>query len=157
MTLRTTMGPIRWRVCAAALTIAAFAACGGSAGDATPGGGSEKAAASARPLHERVDRARARSSRLRRAAEIWDAKCAACHGPAGGGGIGPNLTDRYWLHGGSVKEIHRSIARGFPLKGMIAYEEDLEQEELDALVAYVLELQGTDPPNAVAPQGEPAD
>jgi cytochrome c oxidase cbb3-type subunit 3 len=95
------------------------------------------------------------SARLEQAGEIWDAKCAACHGPAGGGGVGPNLTDRHWVHGGSVEDIRRSIAKGFPMKGMIAYERELSPEEIDALVAYVLELDGTDPPGADPPQGEP--
>ena len=89
------------------------------------------------------------------AAETWEAKCAACHGPQGGGGIGPNLTDRYWVHGASPAEIRRAIAKGFPLKGMIAYENELPPEEIDALVAYVLDLQGTDPPDALPPKGEP--
>jgi mono/diheme cytochrome c family protein len=96
-------------------------------------------------------------TRMERAAEIWDRKCLACHGARGGGGVGPNLTDRYWLHGGSPEEIRRSIAKGFPMKGMIAYENDLSPAEIDALVDYVLEMQGTDPPNAMPPQGEPVE
>jgi cytochrome c oxidase cbb3-type subunit 3 len=94
---------------------------------------------------------------MARAAEIWDRKCLACHGARGGGGVGPNLTDRYWLHGGSPQEIRRSIAKGFPMQGMIAYEDDLSPAEIDALVDYILEMQGTDPPNAIPPQGEPVE
>jgi len=91
---------------------------------------------------------------MERAAEIWDRKCIACHGARGGGGVGPNLTDRYWLHGASPAQVRRSIAKGFPMQGMIAYEQDLASAEIDALLAYVLDMQGTDPPNAMPPQGE---
>ena len=39
--------------------------------------------------------------------EVFVTNCAPCHRPDGGGVIGPNLTDDYWLHGGTVVDIHR--------------------------------------------------
>ena len=40
---------------------------------------------------------------------IFETNCAACHAADGGGGVGPNLTDIYWLHGGSIKEVFSVI------------------------------------------------
>src|SRR5690606_18748679 len=40
---------------------------------------------------------------------IYQEKCAACHAADGGGGVGPNLTDDYWLHGGSIQAVFKTI------------------------------------------------
>lgn len=82
--------------------------------------------------------------------------CAACHGDQGQGVIGPNLTDAYWIHGASPSEVWTSIAEGFPTKGMPPMQDQLDPEERAEVLAYVFALQGTDPPNAKAPEGEPA-
>lgn len=79
--------------------------------------------------------------------------CMACHGALGEGGVGPNLTDNAWIHGGKLLEIRHTIAKGVPEKGMIAWDASLKPEMIDALVAYIHTLQGTNPPNAKAPQG----
>ncbi len=82
--------------------------------------------------------------------------CAACHGQLGEGVIGPNLTDAYWIHGGDPTEVWASIEGGFPEKGMPPMRDQLGEEERAQVLAYVFSLQGTNPPNAKAPQGEPA-
>ena len=84
----------------------------------------------------------------------YEANCAACHGAAGGGLIGPNLTDDYWLHGGALPEILRSVADGVPAKGMPAWSKLLKPEQVSAVVAYVATMHGTNPPDAKPPQGE---
>lgn len=109
------------------------------------------------PLERRLEAVRENSVYTDRAVRIWNRQCVACHGAAGGGGVGPNLTDRYWLHGAAPEAIRRSIAKGFPLEGMMAYEDYLSPAEIDALVVYVLDMQGTDPPDAKPPQGEPVE
>ncbi|MCU0624419.1 MAG: c-type cytochrome, partial [Gemmatimonadaceae bacterium] len=83
------------------------------------------------------------------------ANCAACHGATGGGVIGPNLTDDAWLHGGNPTEVHKTVAEGVLAKGMPPWAKTLKPEQLDAVVAYVLSLKGTNPPNAKAPEGTP--
>lgn len=85
--------------------------------------------------------------------ETFAAYCASCHGPDGGGLIGPNLADAYWLHGGSITEIHTTIAKGVLAKGMPPWEKSLKPEQLNQVVAYVSSLQGTTPTNPKAPQG----
>jgi cytochrome c oxidase cbb3-type subunit 3 len=85
----------------------------------------------------------------------FERSCAACHGPNAQGLIGPNLTDDRWIHGGSVEQIFQTIAKGWPAKGMPPWGRAVKPEELAALVSYVRSLQGTNPPNAKPPEGEP--
>jgi cytochrome c oxidase cbb3-type subunit 3 len=80
--------------------------------------------------------------------------CATCHGQGGEGIAGPNLTDPYWLHGGDVKSIFTVIKYGVAGKAMKSWKEDFKPLEMQALASYVLTLQGTNPPNPKAPEGE---
>ncbi len=84
----------------------------------------------------------------------YQAVCAACHGDQGQGLIGPNLADDYWVHGGTPADIYEILAVGVPAKGMPAWEGQFSEEERAALMAFVVSLQGTDPPNPKAPEGE---
>lgn len=87
--------------------------------------------------------------------EMFVMTCAACHGPDGGGNtIGPNLADNYWLHGGSLKDIFKSIKYGWPDKGMVSWKEQFSPKEIAQLTSYIRSLQGTTPANPKAPQGE---
>jgi cytochrome c oxidase cbb3-type subunit 3 len=81
--------------------------------------------------------------------------CAPCHGERAQGLIGPNLTDDRWIHGGSVDQIFQTIAKGWPAKGMPPWGRTLKPPEIAALVSYVRSLQGSHPPNARPPEGEP--
>ncbi|MCI5081750.1 MAG: c-type cytochrome [Saprospiraceae bacterium] len=85
---------------------------------------------------------------------VFDEKCAACHGMAGEGGVGPNLTDPYWLHGGSVKDIFKTVKYGVPEKGMISWKSQLRPAEIHKVSSYIFKLGGTNPPNQKEPQGE---
>jgi cytochrome c oxidase cbb3-type subunit III len=89
------------------------------------------------------------------AAARFARSCASCHGEKAQGLIGPNLTDERWLHGGSVEQVFQTIAKGWPAKGMPPWGRTLKPEELAALVSYVRSLQGSNPPNARPPEGEP--
>jgi cytochrome c oxidase cbb3-type subunit III len=84
---------------------------------------------------------------------IFLEKCAVCHGQKGEGGVGPNMTDDYWLHGGAIKNIFTTIKYGVPDKGMISWKEQLRPSEIQAVASYLLTLKGTNPPNPKAPQG----
>lgn len=85
----------------------------------------------------------------------FDAYCKACHGGAGEGGVGPNLTDDHWIHGGGVQNVFKTIKYGVAEKGMIAWKAQLKPAEMQAVTSYILKLHGTNPPNAKAPEGEP--
>jgi cytochrome c oxidase cbb3-type subunit 3 len=72
----------------------------------------------------------------------------------GEGGIGPNLADDHWLHGGQLMDVYRTVREGVPAKGMLAWDRQLRPAELLAVSAHVGGLLGSDPPNAKAPQGD---
>ena len=92
------------------------------------------------------------------AQQVFAGKCAVCHGSAGEGKIGPNLTDDYWLHGGGLTDIYTTVSNGVPEKGMVSWRAQLQPAELLAVSAYVGTLRGTNPPNAKPPQGtKPGD
>lgn len=87
-------------------------------------------------------------------ATIFDQVCAACHAKDGGGGVGPNLTDDYWLHGGSVKDIFKTIKYGYPDKGMKSWKDDYSPNQIAQITSYVKSLQGTKPAAPKDKQGE---
>jgi cytochrome c oxidase cbb3-type subunit 3 len=86
--------------------------------------------------------------------KIFQDKCATCHGVFGEGGIGPNLTDQYWLHGAQLEDVYRTIREGVVEKGMLAWERQLRPAQLLAVTAHVGTLLGTDPPNPKEAQGQ---
>ncbi|OUR97491.1 hypothetical protein A9Q84_12470 [Halobacteriovorax marinus] len=88
--------------------------------------------------------------------EVYEENCISCHAEAGGGDIGPNLTDAYWIN---VKE--RTATALFPVirdgvedNGMPAWGEIISKEEMYAAMAYIVSLKGTTPPEAKEAQGE---
>lgn len=91
---------------------------------------------------------------MKSGAKVFKSMCAACHGQSGEGQIGPNLTDRYWLHGGDIKEVFYSIKYGIPTKGMKSWKDDLTPAQMAETASYILSLQGSNPANAKAPQGD---
>ncbi|MGY4386161.1 cytochrome c oxidase cbb3-type subunit 3 [Pedobacter sp. UYP24] len=93
------------------------------------------------------------AAELKTAGILFKSTCAPCHGENGQGIVGPNLTDAYWLHGGTVKEIFKTIKYGVPDKGMIAWEKTIRPKQIAELASYILTLQGTNPAGAKAPQG----
>lgn len=87
------------------------------------------------------------------AKKIFSTICAACHRPDGGGVVGPNLTDDYWIHGGNIKDIFKTIKYGYPDKGMKSWKDDYTPLQIEQLASYVKSLHGTNPPNPKEPQG----
>ncbi len=93
---------------------------------------------------------------LAKGKELYQQKvCYSCHGNLGEGNtIGPNLTDDYWIHGGSIQNIYDVLKNGVADKGMPPFKDQATEEQLLQLASYVLSLRGSNPPNAKAPQGE---
>lgn len=86
---------------------------------------------------------------------IFETSCVACHMADGGGGIGPNLTDEYWILGGGIKNVFNTISEGGRAgKGMIAWKASLKPSEMAQVASYVLSLQGTTPANPKEAEGE---
>jgi cytochrome c oxidase cbb3-type subunit 3 len=88
---------------------------------------------------------------------VFGAYCVACHAADGGGIIGPNLTDNSWIHGGAPEQIYATVHDGVLAKGMPAWGQSLKPDEVTAVVAYVISLQGTTPASPKAPEGTAAD
>lgn len=88
-------------------------------------------------------------------AALFATNCAACHRQDGGGLIGPNLTDEFWIHGGTDVDVFNVITAGVISKGMAPWGPILSNEARAQLVAYVRSLEGTSPADAMAPQGDP--
>lgn len=86
--------------------------------------------------------------------KVFGQNCAACHGKAGEGIVGPNLTDDYWLHGGSIKDIFKTVKYGWAEKGMRSWKDDLSPVQMAQVASYIKSIHGTNPPNAKAQQGE---
>lgn len=79
--------------------------------------------------------------------------CAACHGQSGEGGIGPNLTDNAWIHGGSPTDIYDVIDVGVPDKGMAAWGRALSHPEHVGLVVYIDSIRNTNVEGGKEPEG----
>lgn len=86
---------------------------------------------------------------------IFGTNCVACHKADGGGSIGPNLTDNFWILGGGIKNIFTSISEGGRSgKGMVPWKTTLKPTEIQKVASYVLSLKGTNPEGAKAPEGD---
>lgn len=86
---------------------------------------------------------------------IYTASCVACHLADGGGRIGPNLTDQYWILGGGIKDVFKTISEGGrDGKGMIAWKQSLKPIEIAQVASYILTFQGTTPAEPKDSEGD---
>ena len=86
--------------------------------------------------------------------DLFIANCVACHGKGGEGTVGPNLTDEYWIHGGSIQDLFKTLKYGWVEKGMKSWKDDLSPIQMAQVSSYIRTLKGTNPPNPKAPQGD---
>ncbi|WP_412985925.1 cbb3-type cytochrome c oxidase N-terminal domain-containing protein [Pontimicrobium sp. IMCC45349] len=95
------------------------------------------------------------TSDLNAGKKIFEANCVACHMADGGGGIGPNLTDKNWILGGGIKNVFKTVSEGGrDGKGMVAWKQSLKPSEIAQVSSYLLTLQGTTPAKPKAPEGD---
>ena len=85
--------------------------------------------------------------------KIFTTACAPCHLADGGGSVGPNLTDDYRLHGGTIKDIFKTIKYGYPEKGMKSWQDDYTPAQIAQLASFIKSLHGTHPAKPKDPQG----
>jgi cytochrome c oxidase cbb3-type subunit 3 len=83
---------------------------------------------------------------LSRGAKVFAERCASCHGAAGNGLIGPNLTDDYQRHGSTRLDIYKTVRGGVPGTAMIPWGDQLAPADLVAAAAFVITLRGTNVP-----------
>lgn len=86
-------------------------------------------------------------------AVLFGAYCKSCHGEKGEGTVGPNLTDEFWLHGGSVNDIFKTIKYGVVDKGMVAWGKNMSPKNISDITNFIISIKGSNPPNPKAPQG----
>jgi cytochrome c oxidase cbb3-type subunit 3 len=80
--------------------------------------------------------------------------CAPCHRPDGGGLVGPNLCDDYWIHGSNFVDNLRTIWNGVPAKGMVTWKGTLKPATIYAAASYIYTLRGTHPPKPKPPENQ---
>ncbi|WP_046743159.1 cbb3-type cytochrome c oxidase N-terminal domain-containing protein [Kordia zhangzhouensis] len=88
--------------------------------------------------------------------KIFTENCVACHAADGGGGIGPNLTDRYWILGGGINNVFKTISEGGRSgKGMEPWSKNgLSPSQIAQVASYVLTFEGTTPAKPKDPEGD---
>ncbi|MBL7787448.1 MAG: c-type cytochrome [Chitinophagales bacterium] len=89
--------------------------------------------------------------------KLFVASCAACHGAKGNsqpGGVGPNLTDNHWIHGGSIQNVFKTVKYGYPDKGMKSWKDDFTPNQIAQLTSYIESIKGTNVAGGKEPQGE---
>lgn len=92
---------------------------------------------------------------LNRGKAVFNLNCASCHLGDGGGSIGPNLTDEYWILGGGIKNVFTTISNGGrDGKGMIAWKSTLKPADIAKVSSYVISLVGTTPATAKVAEGD---
>lgn len=91
---------------------------------------------------------------LENGALMYNANCKSCHGEFGEGTVGPNLTDEYWIHGGSVNDIFRTIKYGVVDKGMVAWGKNMSPKTISDISNYIVSLRNSNPAGAKEAQGE---
>lgn len=91
-----------------------------------------------------------------RGAVVYEENCLACHAEGGGGDIGPNLTDNYWIHvqPRDPESTYMLVVKGFEDNGMPAWGEVLSKEDIMAVTDHIISLHGSTPPKSKEPQGE---
>jgi cytochrome c oxidase cbb3-type subunit 3 len=94
---------------------------------------------------------------LARGRQVFTANCAVCHAADGGGLIGPNLCDEYWIHGPAFANTLHVIREGVPAKGMISWKTLLKPDDIRAVASYIYTLRGTAPATPKAAEGEKAE
>jgi cytochrome c oxidase cbb3-type subunit 3 len=85
---------------------------------------------------------------------IFDKICSVCHLIDGGGLVGPNMTDDYWIHGNTIQEMFNTVTNGVLEKGMISYKDQYSPQQRLEVLSYIITLHGTKPATPKAPQGE---
>lgn len=106
----------------------------------------EATLASLEPSREKVT--------LEQGRQLFTTYCAPCHRMDGGGLVGPNLCDDYWIHGPSFQENLKTIINGVPEKGMLMWRGVLKPQEILAVASHAYTLRGTKPPNPKPPENQ---
>ncbi len=90
---------------------------------------------------------------LAKGQQTFTTYCAPCHRADGGGLVGPNLTDDFWIHGDKFADNLKTIWNGAEDKGMLAWKKQgFKPDDVMAVASYIYTLRGTKPPNPKPPE-----
>jgi cytochrome c oxidase cbb3-type subunit 3 len=89
---------------------------------------------------------------LAKGESIYQGNCKTCHGNAAQGDVGPNLTDKFWKHGGTIQARFLIIDKGFG--AMPKWGDKLSGKDIQMVLSYLKSIEGSNPPNAREPEGE---
>ncbi|MCB0736985.1 MAG: c-type cytochrome [Bacteroidetes bacterium] len=93
---------------------------------------------------------------LERGKDRFKLFCSSCHKDDGRGATGPNLSDKYWIHGGDFKSVFNTIYNGVPEKGMVAWKKQLSFDDIQKVASYIhTEIRNTNAEGGKDPEGEP--
>lgn len=92
---------------------------------------------------------------LAKGQQTYSTLCAPCHRPDGGGLVGPNLCDDFWMHGSNFVDNVKTIINGVPEKGMLTWRGVLKPNEIHAVASYIYTFRGNTPPNPKPPENQP--
>jgi cytochrome c oxidase cbb3-type subunit 3 len=91
---------------------------------------------------------------LKEGKSLFTKNCVSCHGPDGGGGIGANLSDNYWLYGNDISNVFSTIKYGAN-NGMRSWNDDFNGVQIQQISSFIIvNLQGTNVPNGKEAEGE---
>ena len=85
---------------------------------------------------------------------VFLTNCQSCHGPDGGGVVGPNLTDDYYKNVKQITDIAEVIKNGAAGGSMPAWKTRLHPNEVVLMAAYVAGLRGKTAASGRGPEGE---
>ncbi|MBQ0749283.1 MAG: cytochrome-c oxidase, cbb3-type subunit III [Roseovarius sp.] len=94
---------------------------------------------------------------------VFKTWCAQCHGSGAAGAKGyPNLLDNDWLWGGTIEDIHTTIAHGIRnqedpdarYSQMPAFGEILEPAQIDQVANYVMSMSGEPQDASLVAEGQ---
>lgn len=78
--------------------------------------------------------------------ETFQSTCASCHGSNLQGGIGANLADNTWIHGGNPQNIVQTVTQGVQAKGMPGWGPVLGARRINEVAAFILSHHQPPPP-----------
>lgn len=97
---------------------------------------------------------------LAKAGVIFMENCATCHGDQAAGSrgedytAGPNLVDDYWIYGGNINDVYKTIKHGKGNGKMPEWKNKFSNDQIYTIASYVKSLKGTEVNNPKEPQGE---
>jgi putative heme-binding domain-containing protein len=93
-----------------------------------------------KPAPEKSEKPAPDPAALAEGQALFRGLCSGCHGGAGRGGKGPDLTRKHFIHGDKDEDIARTIRDGVPKTTMKKLGDSLKEEQIAKLVIYIRSL-----------------